>query len=263
MQPISGASAVLRRRLVALLIDSFIVSAILDVFGNVYGVSRVVSGAALAPGQVGFAPFSTTTALDWPSAVLVFVAYFTVLEWLFWATPGKLLMGLRVVTMDGGPAPWRACAVRSALRLVDALPFLYLVGGISVLVTKNHQRVGDRWARTLVVPAGQSAGRRPPHWRLKVAVVSAAVLAAATGSLAFDYYGRPPLVIQGMWNTGGLGFGQPMSGYELGRPQWGVGSITYPITYHRRDGADCRGHVNLLWHGFLSGWQLSGADLHC
>ena len=39
MQPISGASAVLRRRLVALLIDSFIVSAMLDIFGNVYGVS--------------------------------------------------------------------------------------------------------------------------------------------------------------------------------------------------------------------------------
>jgi uncharacterized RDD family membrane protein YckC len=262
MRPISDASGVLRRRLAALLIDSLIVSAIVYVLGNVFGVERVTSGAPLAAGESGFGSYTTTTALDWPLAALAFVAYFALLEGLFWTTPGKLLMGLRVVTVDGGPPPWRAVAIRNVLRIVDALPFLYLVGGISVLVTKNHQRVGDRWAGTLVVPASQSAGRIP-RWSLKVGVVSAAVLAVAAGSLAFDYFGRPPLVLQGEWNTRVFGYQDQMSGYELGRPDWGVGSVTYPITYYRREGGDCRGHVTLHWNGFLYGWRLSGSDAHC
>jgi uncharacterized RDD family membrane protein YckC len=262
MRPMSGASGVLRRRLAALLIDSAIVAAIVYVLGNVFGVERVTSGAPLATGETEFASFTTTTALDWPVAAAAFVAYFALLEGLFWTTPGKLLMGLRVAMVDGAPPSWRAVAIRNVLRIVDALPFLYLVGGMSVLVTKNHQRVGDRWGGTIVGPASQSA-RRIPRWSLKVSVVSAAVVAVAAGSLAFDYFGRPPLVLQGEWNTGAFGYQAEMSGYELGRPDWAVGRVTYPVTYHRRDGGDCRGHLTLLWHGLLHGWRFAESDAHC
>ena len=41
--------------------------------------------------------------------------------------------------------------LRNFLRVVDALPFLYVVGGLCTLVTRRGQRVGDLAAGTLVV----------------------------------------------------------------------------------------------------------------
>ncbi len=66
-------------------------------------------------------------------------------------TPGKRWTGLRVVRMGGGPVGFVASAVRNLLRIVDALPAFYLVGMLSVLFTKNNQRLGDLAAGTIVV----------------------------------------------------------------------------------------------------------------
>jgi uncharacterized RDD family membrane protein YckC len=66
-------------------------------------------------------------------------------------TPGKRLTGLRVVRRGGGPVGFRTSAVRNLLRVVDLLPGAYLVGIISILATKQNQRVGDLAAGTLVL----------------------------------------------------------------------------------------------------------------
>jgi uncharacterized RDD family membrane protein YckC len=44
-------------------------------------------------------------------------------------------------------------AIRTVLRIVDGLPFLYLLGLIVVAVSKQNQRIGDMAAGTLVVKA--------------------------------------------------------------------------------------------------------------
>ena len=41
--------------------------------------------------------------------------------------------------------------MRNVLRLIDILPFVYLVGCVSILVTSRNQRLGDLAAGTLVV----------------------------------------------------------------------------------------------------------------
>jgi hypothetical protein len=41
--------------------------------------------------------------------------------------------------------------LRNLLRLVDALPLLYLVGGIACFFSRNGQRLGDLAANTIVV----------------------------------------------------------------------------------------------------------------
>jgi uncharacterized RDD family membrane protein YckC len=41
--------------------------------------------------------------------------------------------------------------VRNVARLVDEMPFFYLLGLVSILIGPRGQRVGDRFARTLVV----------------------------------------------------------------------------------------------------------------
>ena len=85
---------------------------------------------------------------------LVLAYYFLTEAFLGGRTLGKALLGLRVATTDGGQAGPGRVAVRTLLRAVDVLPFLYLVGFISVLATgRRRQRIGDLAARTTVVLA--------------------------------------------------------------------------------------------------------------
>jgi uncharacterized RDD family membrane protein YckC len=81
------------------------------------------------------------------------VAYYTVFELWLAATPGKLMLGLRVRMTDGSPLTVRGAIVRNALRVVDAFPYAipYLVGAIAVWSGgEPPQRVGDRVAGTIV-----------------------------------------------------------------------------------------------------------------
>jgi uncharacterized RDD family membrane protein YckC len=66
-------------------------------------------------------------------------------------TPGKALNRVRVVRESGAPVTFATSAVRNVLRVVDILPGTYLVGMISILVTRRNQRLGDLAAGTLVV----------------------------------------------------------------------------------------------------------------
>lgn len=66
-------------------------------------------------------------------------------------TPGKRWTGLRVVRLGGGPVGFLTSAVRNLLRIVDALPGLYAVGIVAVLLSSRNQRLGDLAAGTLVV----------------------------------------------------------------------------------------------------------------
>lgn len=66
---------------------------------------------------------------------------------------GKLAMGLRVVTVEGGPVGFRHAAIRAALWPVEVLA---MSGGIAVLTalfTARAQRVGDLVAGTIVIQA--------------------------------------------------------------------------------------------------------------
>ena len=82
------------------------------------------------------------------------IAYFPVLEGLFARTPGKFLMGLIIVDLEGEPAGWKAAGIRFLWRLLEVNPLLLgaLPAAISVIVSKWNQRLGDRYAGTLVVP---------------------------------------------------------------------------------------------------------------
>ena len=66
-------------------------------------------------------------------------------------TPGKQVMGLRVVQDDGTPIGWSGSLIRNLLRFVDMLPFGYFLGAISCLQHPHFKRLGDLAAGTLVV----------------------------------------------------------------------------------------------------------------
>ena len=74
-------------------------------------------------------------------------------EGLTGTTPGKFLFGLWVRRVDRRRCSWGQVGVRTATRLLEVNPFLFgaLPAGISVLTSGRHQRIGDKWAGTVVV----------------------------------------------------------------------------------------------------------------
>jgi uncharacterized RDD family membrane protein YckC len=99
-----------------------------------------------------FAPFmifGAIASMCFLGVVMLFVYSF--LEGTYGATPGKWLLGIRVVSMDTlKPCGFGRALLRNLLRFVDGF-FNYLVGILIVAYTENQQRVGDLAARTIVI----------------------------------------------------------------------------------------------------------------
>ncbi len=83
--------------------------------------------------------------------LIVIIAYFVLLEGVAGATLGKRLVRIRVVGADGGRISMAQSVVRNALRVVDSLPTLKIVGIVLILVSPEKARFGDRVAKTRVV----------------------------------------------------------------------------------------------------------------
>lgn len=66
-------------------------------------------------------------------------------------TPGKRMAGIRIVSRSGNVPGTGALLVRNVFRLVDSLPFVYLVGLASTIFTQHNVRIGDIAAGTLLV----------------------------------------------------------------------------------------------------------------
>ncbi len=85
----------------------------------------------------------------------VIVVYYVLLEGLLGWTVGKRLLGLRVTAVGGGrPGLWKSL-LRNALRLIDGLPALSLLGVVLIVVTKEKTRLGDMVAGARVIKEGK------------------------------------------------------------------------------------------------------------
>ena len=126
-------------RMLALAVDLAAVFALGSILRNILGPLNIlgpdVSGAVL-------------TLVEF----LISLVYAMILEW-FWRgqTVGKRLFGLRVVDAGGLRLEPAQVIVRNLLRVIDALPLLYLVGGVTCVLNRHRQRVGDIAAGTIVV----------------------------------------------------------------------------------------------------------------
>ncbi len=78
--------------------------------------------------------------------------YFFLFEWRWnGQTPGKRLLHLRVIKMDGAPVSWVDVLLRNLARPIDAFGPMGLLGLLLIFVTPRAQRLGDMMARTLVI----------------------------------------------------------------------------------------------------------------
>jgi uncharacterized RDD family membrane protein YckC len=86
-----------------------------------------------------------------PAAALYFLYHYVLELVMRGRTPGKRIAGVHIVARDGGAASAGALLTRNVFRLIDCLPLCYGVGLIAVILTREHLRVGDMAAGTLLV----------------------------------------------------------------------------------------------------------------
>jgi len=171
--PVAGAGA----RCYAFVID-WLIRVIL--FSAWYGVTALIYN-----GRWSFAaPLSPDTR--WfvfvvaPAAATYFLYHIVLEIALHGRTPGKRMAGIHIVARDGSSPGVGALLTRNVFRLVDSLPLFYGVGLVATLVTKDHVRIGDMAAGTLLAyertdivlprpPAGQPRGRSLSAADLEVA----------------------------------------------------------------------------------------------
>jgi uncharacterized RDD family membrane protein YckC len=261
----TAAQRAFGQRILAVGIDLLVLSLVTFFINGVFGVPHVTSGSPVPPPGSGFPVFTTATDVGWGWLTLVWLVYYLGLEALFGATVGKWAMRLRVTDRAGRRPPLRPLIVRNIVRIVDALPVAYLLGGGVALLSPWRQRLGDQLADTVVLPQEAVAEPRltPSAWRRRRLLVGVVLLACLAGSATFFYYGRPPLVVQGLVNTHQLMFRDGVSSYTLSAPIWGSGTVTYQIAYVTEHPVDsCHSRLTLVWT-LPTGWEPSYAEASC
>jgi uncharacterized RDD family membrane protein YckC len=128
------------RRIVATIIDGF-------VLGALYRLSTGVFGGHY-DSDLDFTRLTSKAGLGW---VVVALLYYVLLEGLFGRTVGKLITGIRVIDAKTGRTPGLFTAlIRTLLRIIDGIGG-YLLGWIVVICGDRRRRLGDMAADTLVV----------------------------------------------------------------------------------------------------------------
>lgn len=91
-------------------------------------------------------------AIIWTIVFVVLFGYFIAFE-AFWngQTPGKKLLGIRVVREGGYPIDLGASFIRNLIRAGELALAFYAVSAIAALVSPENKRLGDMAAGTLVV----------------------------------------------------------------------------------------------------------------
>jgi uncharacterized RDD family membrane protein YckC len=130
------------RRVLAIIVDGLVLGIVFWVLSMLFGETSTAGGTASASlGTLG------TLIL-----LIISFGYYALLEGYLGQTLGKMLLGIKVVREDNGEVPgFGAAAIRTVMRVIDVLPFAYLVGFIAVLFSGKNQRLGDMLANTLVV----------------------------------------------------------------------------------------------------------------
>jgi uncharacterized RDD family membrane protein YckC len=136
-------------RAAALWLDLFCIAVAWAALG--FGATRLPPG--LEPTGVG---------IQRVLSLVVFFGCFIVGEALGGQTVGKRLVGVRVMRDTGAPCGWAAGILRNVLLIVDFLPALFLVGFVTILVSRKRQRIGDLVAGTVVVSSHGGPRRRHP-----------------------------------------------------------------------------------------------------
>ncbi len=131
-------SGAIIHRAVAAVLDYGIFSVIVFLFVLTFG-ERVDGGTYQLTGNL-------TSLL-----LLIWFIYFVMLEAIFKGSFGKRIMGLKVLSVNGDPVKFNHVLRR---RLCDIVDIWFCYGFLGFILIKNtayNQRLGDIWAKTIVI----------------------------------------------------------------------------------------------------------------
>lgn len=107
---------------------------------------------------INFFPFEFETVSGYVLAVMIlalsslFWGYFILFEFFTAGrTPGKMLIGIRVIQDNGQSITFLSSVLRNVLRIIDSLPTLYLIGILMIFFHSKHKRIGDLAAGTVII----------------------------------------------------------------------------------------------------------------
>ena len=85
-------------------------------------------------------------------STIIYCVYYIFFEALWnGQTPGKRLLGIRVVQETGRPVTFSISMIRNLIRIADFFPVLYGTAIVFIMFDKRSRRLGDIVAGTLVV----------------------------------------------------------------------------------------------------------------
>src|SRR5438132_11329282 len=128
------------------------------VMAGLSGVTAV-AGVSAPLGRGGVTLVFALLAL----AIFVVTSGYFMLWEILWSgqTPGKRLVGVRVIRENGYPIRPVDAVIRNLVRIVDWLPGVYGVGVLTMLLNKRSRRLGDFASGTIVVREGARGAGAP------------------------------------------------------------------------------------------------------
>jgi uncharacterized RDD family membrane protein YckC len=130
----------LGERMVAFLIDGIILITYMTIMENLVAFSEIFDSDGW-------------TRRGFTGLFLLPAFFYSVLCHIIFGgqTVGKMILKIKVVSVDGSPTEWYNFFVRWMLRIVDLWIFSPSIGILSILLSEKKQRIGDSAAGTVVI----------------------------------------------------------------------------------------------------------------
>lgn len=168
-------TASISRRIIAFLIDNFLVGMVISVFffismgktnedafvdegkpsiADEYPFFAYADGIVNGPSRLSFfKSFLNSYSLEALIGILLLpMLYYVIFEGLWGGTIGKLLTGIRVRRKDGGKINFGVAFVRHLGRIVSTI--IFMLGFLLALIDSKRQTLHDKIANTLVLNKG-------------------------------------------------------------------------------------------------------------
>ena len=159
------------RRFVAYTVDTMIINIAFFIFGVIVATA-FITGSMSADNLAWIAEITDPervtpiTLLIGSCYIILMIVYFTYFHGIKGRTPGKMLMGLQVVSTDGAPIGFGTSFLRSVSYLVSSLLFTIPLGFIWAAFDRKKQGWHDKIAGTVVIirsDANEDAGLNIPE----------------------------------------------------------------------------------------------------
>ena len=141
-------------RIIDLVVHNLLMVVVFVIIGIFIGFLEVFQGFS---SDVFLERLEDQNVMNYALAILGSVLYHTISEGVHGSTLGKLICGLVVIKEDRKPCGFFPALWRSLAYFIDAFIFT-IPAALSMSESSKRQRLGDRWAKTMVVKNQQLMG---------------------------------------------------------------------------------------------------------